>query len=336
MKILVLVEDLLFGSAIANFIAKHEWRNGTEFRIVHVVEPFLTNDSQHASFAKLLEVSGEQIMNEALRLVEKIAGLVKTAIPNAIVSESVIEGHVIDGIVCMTNDWPADLVLAGSHGRSGFNHFLLGSISLALISEVPCPVLLIKPDANILKKWDKVLPQDAVEMLEILGNGEQKAPQRILIAVDETSSAEEIIKLVNEHNWTQPAHFKLISIFKDPRSSLLNCSSALGEFYDDSIKLRNAILRRLALKLRDHYHSSHVEEELIKGDAKSAIVEAARLWGADLLVVGCRAQQQARKLVFGSVSLAVLSTAPCPVLLLKQRSREKIHPKTVALQQVVF
>ena len=37
-----------------------------------------------------------------------------------------------------------DLIVIGSHGRTGFNQFLLGSVSNTVIQSAKCPVLIIK------------------------------------------------------------------------------------------------------------------------------------------------------------------------------------------------
>jgi nucleotide-binding universal stress UspA family protein len=42
---------------------------------------------------------------------------------------------------------PADLVVIGSHGRSGLRHALLGSTAEKVVRKAPCPVLVIKSGA---------------------------------------------------------------------------------------------------------------------------------------------------------------------------------------------
>jgi nucleotide-binding universal stress UspA family protein len=37
-----------------------------------------------------------------------------------------------------------DLIVMGSHGRSGIKHFLLGSVAEKVVRRAPCPVLVIK------------------------------------------------------------------------------------------------------------------------------------------------------------------------------------------------
>ena len=41
-------------------------------------------------------------------------------------------------------DWPADLVVIGSHGRGGVQRILLGSVAEGVMREAPCPVLVVR------------------------------------------------------------------------------------------------------------------------------------------------------------------------------------------------
>ncbi len=53
------------------------------------------------------------------------------------------------------------------------------------------------------------------------------------------------------------------------------------------------------------------------GDAGKAIVEEAKEWGADLIVVGTRGRNLAQRLALGSVSTYVVHHAPCDVLVVR-------------------
>lgn len=47
-------------------------------------------------------------------------------------------------IVVFSNSHKIDLIVIGSHGRSGFNKFLLGSVSNKVSQMAKCPVMIIK------------------------------------------------------------------------------------------------------------------------------------------------------------------------------------------------
>ena len=40
----------------------------------------------------------------------------------------------------------ADVVVLGTHGRSGISHFLLGSVAEWILHEAPCDVLIGRPE----------------------------------------------------------------------------------------------------------------------------------------------------------------------------------------------
>jgi nucleotide-binding universal stress UspA family protein len=58
--------------------------------------------------------------------------------------------HVIEAksiskqIVDFANSKKIDLIVIGSHGQTGFNRFLLGSVSNAVSQSAKCPVLIVK------------------------------------------------------------------------------------------------------------------------------------------------------------------------------------------------
>jgi universal stress protein A len=66
------------------------------------------------------------------------------------VTELTVETRVLVGppgpsIVEIAKDCRADLIVMGTHGRSGLNRLLLGSVAEYVLRHAPCPVLTIKP-----------------------------------------------------------------------------------------------------------------------------------------------------------------------------------------------
>jgi nucleotide-binding universal stress UspA family protein len=61
-----------------------------------------------------------------------------------IISKILQDKSVVNAIVSFAKTQKIDLVVMGSHGRAGFDRFLLGSVANGVSQKVKCPVLIIK------------------------------------------------------------------------------------------------------------------------------------------------------------------------------------------------
>ena len=57
------------------------------------------------------------------------------------------EQSVVDAINNTALNWPADLIVIGTHGRSGLTRLLLGSVAEGVVREASVPVLLVRAQA---------------------------------------------------------------------------------------------------------------------------------------------------------------------------------------------
>ena len=64
---------------------------------------------------------------------------------------SVRRGDARDAIVREARRWKADLVIMGTHGRSGISRALLGSVAESLMRSAPCDVLIARPSSFVLE-----------------------------------------------------------------------------------------------------------------------------------------------------------------------------------------
>jgi nucleotide-binding universal stress UspA family protein len=58
-----------------------------------------------------------------------------------------VEAMPVDGILRLTRDIKADLIVMGTHGRSGVNRLMLGSVAERLLRESEVPVLTVRGDS---------------------------------------------------------------------------------------------------------------------------------------------------------------------------------------------
>jgi nucleotide-binding universal stress UspA family protein len=75
-------------------------------------------------------------------LVEKTAEVLRSKGP--MVTSAVEEGDPKSTILDTARDWGADLIVLGSHGRKGLEHFLMGSVSEAVARHAGCSVEIVR------------------------------------------------------------------------------------------------------------------------------------------------------------------------------------------------
>lgn len=51
---------------------------------------------------------------------------------------------ISDAIVNEARAWPADLLVAGTHGRRGLSHLIMGSVAEGIVRTCPVPLLLVR------------------------------------------------------------------------------------------------------------------------------------------------------------------------------------------------
>ena len=56
----------------------------------------------------------------------------------------VVTGDPADAIVRVAQEIPADLIIMGTHGRTGLSHILLGSVAEKVVRHASCPVLTVR------------------------------------------------------------------------------------------------------------------------------------------------------------------------------------------------
>jgi nucleotide-binding universal stress UspA family protein len=54
-----------------------------------------------------------------------------------------------NGILQQSEEWNADLIVLGTHGRTGLNHFLMGSVAEHVARKSACPVLIVPNKADV-------------------------------------------------------------------------------------------------------------------------------------------------------------------------------------------
>ncbi|WP_158058039.1 universal stress protein [Halorussus halophilus] len=196
------------------------------------------------------------------------------------------EGIPADAILDAIAEWDADLVVMGTHGRTGLEHFLVGSTAERVVRYSPVPVLTVRANG-----------QDATDY------------ETIVVATDGSEPADDAITEALTVANAYDATVHVLSVV-DTR---LSQSAALLESLE--IEAKNAVSDAIEQVTTDDEDGDvDVTTTVMEGVPAAAIVDYAADNDADLLVVGTRGVTGLDRFVTGSTAERVVRTSPVPVL----------------------
>jgi len=111
---------------------------GAELGFIHVIDSRGLTAPESGVSADRLAALAQQ---DGKRL---LAGFRQRMPPQMTALEFVEIGQPAAEIVEAAKQWPAGLIVVGSHGRTGITRALLGSVAEGIVRHAPCPVLVIR------------------------------------------------------------------------------------------------------------------------------------------------------------------------------------------------
>jgi nucleotide-binding universal stress UspA family protein len=147
MNVLLAIDDSTHSAAAVRTVRERLQPERVSVRVLHVVEwpknlaaPFTFAEGPSA--ADCILAVHEEMRKEGRDLVARAASQLREA--RFDVTPLVVEGDVRQAILDEAASWPADLIVLGSHGRTGLNRLLLGSVSEAIVRHAPCSVEVVR------------------------------------------------------------------------------------------------------------------------------------------------------------------------------------------------
>lgn len=143
MKILLAMDGSDYSHAALQSVISRPWPADTTVKILNVVEPpSLLMGREMGGYDPEFEAVWTALREQAKDLVGKAAEKVRAA--KLQVSTDLVEGDPKSQIIDVANQWHADMIVVGSHGRSGLGRFLLGSVSQDVVRHAHCSVEIIR------------------------------------------------------------------------------------------------------------------------------------------------------------------------------------------------
>ena len=211
------------------------------------------------------------------------------------------EGHPSAEIMNASMEMAPDLLVIGTHGRSGFQRLVLGSVTEKVLRRAPCPVLSVPPRAA--------------------ASPAPVAYKRILCPVDFSDSSLAALKYATSLAEEANAALTVVHVVE----------YGLHEFspiYDEFISHQELSIREFRARCRQSSRERleltvpaeartwcTVESVLSEGKPYREIIRAAAERHCDLIVMGVHGRGAVDLLLFGSNTARVIRAATCPVLI---------------------
>lgn len=156
-NVLVCLDDSKYSDAAYRSVISRPWTEETAFKIVTVINSgmsYCADDANPAVTLRLLEEAEQEAARAKIQLRAKAAQMQEDLARN--VEVDVLNGDPRQCILQVVEEWPADLVVLGSHGRTGFSRLFLGSVSQAISIQASCSVEVIKMPVSNASRSEKV------------------------------------------------------------------------------------------------------------------------------------------------------------------------------------
>jgi len=142
MKILLAVDESRFSQAATQTVLKRADPQKDEVRVVHVVDILTNRTPEMNAYYPGVDHARDAQRKIAETLVAETAKLLCSG--NLRVDTVVEWGNPKSKIIDAAAQWHADVIVLGSHGRTGLERFLMGSVADDVMRHAHCSVELVR------------------------------------------------------------------------------------------------------------------------------------------------------------------------------------------------
>jgi nucleotide-binding universal stress UspA family protein len=156
---------------------------------------------------------------------------------------------------------------------------------------------------------------------------------KVLIAVDHSDFARAITDFVVNHVWPDDTQFTVLSVVTPPKVGTVLAvlpgpilDTIEKTHFETAFNLVKNTVKAIAQKLVN----CQVKELVVPGFPKEEIIQIAKDQKVDMIILGSHGRNDIERAILGSVSMAVLTHAPCSVAIIRAEHLEKLDPKAAA------
>ncbi|MBK9145558.1 MAG: universal stress protein [Candidatus Melainabacteria bacterium] len=305
-NILVAVDDSEFTGVVLQSILDNPWSGSPSFHVVTVIPEYAkpTIMETYNDYGIHHKLEYKELRKAALDMITRFARAVSRKHPESQVSKAVLVGDTASSILDCARERGCDLIVVGSHGKNALARFVMGSVSNKVLQHSACPV-------------------------EVVRKTNRKERLKVLIPVDFSESARAALDLAagqlspdcNIYCKVVTA-IEPVTYYYQGLEMSGSTAAALMTEREKSIKRAGKELPEMGKALVERFGRDNVSFEVCDGYPADEIIDIARTWPADIIVMGSHGRQGFSKLILGSVSQSVAMHAPCSVIVIRPSKSE--------------
>jgi nucleotide-binding universal stress UspA family protein len=249
-------------------------------------------------------MAGSQAVKDADGMAAKAATRFQANFPNWKVKHEAVWGSPNWELFAKAEEWKADMIVAGSHGRTAVGRLFLGSISQWLLNEARCSVRVARGKLD-----------------------EPDFPVRLLLALDGSRSSEKALEQIAARNWPAKSEVRVVTVDQPLELTYVGgvappLRRSVESFNKAEHKRSQRFVDAAARKLKSA--GLRAMADVIEGDPKKVLVQVAEEWRADCIFVGATGLTNRFELfLLGSTAAAVSARAHCSVEVVRTRRRKR-------------
>ena len=275
-NILFLTDFSLASSAAQAYAVGLARHYGAQLYPAHACNPIVLTETPAPEIAQEVEDNSR----EQLMVLAKETGVECTPL--------FARGSVEEVLPAWITEHGIDLIVMGTHGRRGLQHFLMGSIAEAVFRRATCPVLTVGPHVNTRPFHD--FKVESILFPTDLGEHAEFAAYYALSVAEENYSELTLMHVISLDEAFQGDHGSMVS----------DAYQKLGKIVPDDAK--NWCKPRLVVEV---------------GDPVKEVLGYAETERPDLIVLGLPPGKKFNGHFRTGVTYNLVARAPCPVLTLR-------------------
>jgi nucleotide-binding universal stress UspA family protein len=287
LKYLVAIDGSLNASACIQMLCNVPIANDS---LIHVIS--IWDDEPVFVAHRINRQRAESLVDEAVHQLKVVYG-------DGVTGEA-LSGNVIAKILQTSESFDAHTILLGAHSRRGWNDILLGNVTNEVLRKSRSSVVIVRVNPQ-----GKFVPQ-----------------KRHLICIDASLMTQRILRTLENRRWTQGSELRILHVLEldtvaeseDPKRDAELCFRRLIDERSRMQQLIDAYLATIKRAFPEIVVTGQILEEI---DTVEGILDTAKSWNADSILLGSHGRTGLERICLGSTSEDVSARAACTVEIIR-------------------